>query len=150
MTPDGRVTADEQMGPLDGTIGRIRTVQSAGSSVYLTTSNGGGSDRIARVAPLPRPCPPGAPVGTSRRAASRRSRSASGWSVFVRGSDGRIWWSSQSAAGGAFSGFRRIAGAVSSAPSAVSTNGTSIDVFARNATGHLIHSRSSGPGYTAW
>jgi hypothetical protein len=70
--------------------------------------------------------------------------------VFVRGSDGRIWWSSQAAAGGAFSGFHAIAGAVSSAPSAVSTNGTSIDVFARNAKGQLVHTRSSGPGYQAW
>ena len=150
MTPDGRVTGDEQMGPLDGTIGRIRTVQSVGSSIYLTTSNGGGGDRLARVSPTPAALPawsPGrdvSPSGVSAVALGARVV------VFVRGSDGRIWWSSQAAAGGAFSGFHAIAGAVSSAPSAVSTNGTSIDLFARNAKGQLVHSRSSGPGYTAW
>lgn len=150
MTPDGRVTADEQMGPLDGTIGRIRTVQSAGSTVYLTTSNGGGADRIGRVAPAPPALPawsPGLDVSPSGvSAVVLGSRVV----VFVRGSDGRIWWSSQAAAGGAFSGFHAVAGAVASAPSAVSTNGTSIDLFARNARGQLVHSRSSGPGYTAW
>lgn len=150
MTPDGRVTRDEQMAPLDGTIGRIRTVQSAGSSVYLTTSNGGGGDRLARVSPTPAALPawsPGrdvSPSGVSAIALGSRVV------VFVRGSDGRIWWSSQTAAGGAFSGFHAVAGAVSSAPSTVSTNGTSIDLFARNAKGQLVHSRSSGPGYTAW
>jgi glucose/arabinose dehydrogenase len=150
MTPDGRVTGDEQMGPLDGTIGRIRTVQSAGSTVYLTTGNGGGADRIARVAPTPAALPswsPGqdvSPSGVSAVALGSRVV------AFVRGSDGRIWWSSQAAAGGAFSGFHPVAGAVASAPSAVSTDGTSIDLFARNAKGQLVHSRSSGPGYTAW
>jgi glucose/arabinose dehydrogenase len=151
MTPDGRVTADEQMAPLDGTIGRIRTVQSApGGAVYLSTSNGGGTDRISRIDPVAPASPPWSPgldvspsgVGTVLR--------GSQVSAFVRGTDNRVWCTTQAAAGGGFSGFRSIPGTIASAPTAVTWGGSRIDVFAKGGNGHLLHTWSTGGAYRAW
>ena len=151
MTPDGRVTADEQMGPLDGTVGRIRTVQSApGGSVHLSTSNGGGTDRISRVDPVPPASPawsPGVDVSPSGVATVLRGTALT---AFVRGTDDRVYHTTQSVAGGAFSGFRAIPGTIASAPTAVTWGGSRVDLFARGSNGHLLHTASTGGSFGAW
>ena len=151
MTPDGRVTADEQMSPLDGTIGRIRTVQSTASgSVYLSTSNGGGNDRISRIDPVA----PASPTWTAGLDVSPSGVSTvlrgSEVTAFVRGTDNRVWYTSQSAAGSAFSSFRSIPGTIASAPAAVTWDGSRIDLFAKGSNGHLLHTYSTGGAYRAW
>ena len=150
MTPDGRVTADEQMSPLDGTIGRIRTVQSAGGSVYLSTSNGGGNDRISRIDPVAPASPawsPGVDVSPSGVATVLRGSQVT---AFVRGTDNLVWYTNQSAAGAGFSRFTSIPGTIASAPTAVTWNGSRVDVFARGSNGHLLHTWSTGGAYRAW
>jgi glucose/arabinose dehydrogenase len=149
MTPDGRVTADEQLAPLNDTYGRIRTVQSASDgSVYVTTSNGS-NDRILRVRPVTTPpqWSAGQDVSPSGVASVLRGSQVT---AFVRGTDDRVWYASQAGAGAAFSAFHLIPGTVASAPAAVTWDGSRVDVFARSAAGHLLHTWNPGDGYRPW
>ncbi|MEO9152919.1 MAG: PQQ-dependent sugar dehydrogenase [Lapillicoccus sp.] len=51
--PQGQVTATSQLAAVDNTFGRIRTAQfGPGGTLYLTTSNDGGTDVILKVTPL--------------------------------------------------------------------------------------------------
>lgn len=151
LTPDGRVIGNEQLSKLDDTIGRIRTVQSAaGGAVYVSTSNGGGNDRISRVdpvAPALTRWSPGLDVSPSGVATVLRGSAVT---AFVRGTDNRVWYTTQSAAGGAFSGFRFIPGTIASAPAAVTWGGSRVDLFAKGSNGHLLHTYSTGGAYHAW
>jgi hypothetical protein len=149
MTPDGRVTADEQMPSLDGSLGRIRTVQTGpGGGVYVSTSNGT-SDRVVRVDPVahPQQWTPGLDVSPSGVSSVLRGSQVT---AFVRGTDDRVWYTSQAGAGGAFSSFRSVPGTIASAPAAVTWDGSRIDLFARSTAGHLIHTWSTGSGYHSW
>ena len=48
----GTVTHDEQMPELDGTQGRLRTVQTGpGGALFVTTDNGNGQDKVLKVTP---------------------------------------------------------------------------------------------------
>lgn len=151
MTPDGRVIGNEQMSQLDDTIGRIRTVQSAtGGSVYVSTSNGGGNDRISRVDPVAPAAPtwsPGLDVSPSGVATVLRGSQVT---AFVRGTDDRVYYTNQAAGGGAFSGFTAIPGTIASAPTAVTWGGSRVDLFAKGNNGHLLHTYSTGGAYHAW
>jgi hypothetical protein len=149
MTPDGRVTADEQLAALDNTYGRIRTVQSAADgSVYVTTSNGT-DDRILRVRPVPATVEwtPGLDASPSGVASVLRGSQVT---AFVRGTDDRVWYANQVGAGATFGSFHPIAGTIASAPAAVTWDGSRVDLFARSASGHLLHTWSSGGGYRPW
>ncbi len=149
MTPDGRVTADEQMGPLDGTIGRIRTVQTGpGGAVYGSTSNGTG-DRLVRIDPVATPKAWTAGLDVSPSGASAVTL-GSQVRVFVRGTDNRVWYATQAAAGGAFSPWKSVPGTVASAPAAMTWDGTRVDLFARGSNGHLLHTYSNARGFHAW
>jgi glucose/arabinose dehydrogenase len=149
LPPDGRVTAAEEMGPLDGTLGRIRTVQSgAGGVVYGTTSNGS-DDRLFRVDPVatPEPYRVGLDVSPSGVAALTRGSQVT---AFVRGTDDQVWYASQSVPGGGWAGWRKVPGVVASAPTVVSWDGSRIDLFARGTNRHLLHTYTTGAGYHPW
>ena len=150
LTPDGRVRGTEQVPALDDVYGRIRTVQSAGANTaYVTTSNGS-DDRLLRVTA----------TATQPAYAQGMDVSPVGISVvnrggvltaYVRGGDHRIWYSTQSTAGAAWSTFRRIPGpAVTSAPAAVSWGGSRVDLFARGSAGQLLHAYTTGSSYSGW
>jgi glucose/arabinose dehydrogenase len=150
MAPDGRITADEQLAPLNDTYGRIRTVQSApDGSIYVTTSNGS-DDRILRVRPVPATpqWTPGLDASPSGGVASVLRGSQV--TAFVRGTDDRVWYTSQVGAGAPFSAFHPIPGTVASAPAAVTWDGSRVDLFARSAAGHLLHTYNPGNGYRPW
>ena len=150
ITPDGRVTGSEQVAALDGTVGRVRTVQSVpGSAFLLTTSNGSG-DRLARVAAVPPARPawsPGTDVSPSGVGTVLRGQQVL---AFVRGTDDKVWYTSQAGAGGAWASFRSLPATVASAPAAVSWDGARVDVFARSASGHLLHTWDPGTGWRPW
>ena len=52
FTPSGDFLSETRSAPLDGTYGRLRTpMLGSDGALYITTSNGGGADRILKVAP---------------------------------------------------------------------------------------------------
>jgi aldose sugar dehydrogenase len=54
VADDGRLLEQFRLPELEGTYGRIRTVQQGGDgALYVTTDNGGGSDVLLRVTPRP-------------------------------------------------------------------------------------------------
>jgi aldose sugar dehydrogenase len=54
LDDDGTLLEQFRLPELEGVFGRIRTVQQGGDgSLYVTTDNGGGADRILRVTPRP-------------------------------------------------------------------------------------------------
>ncbi len=150
LTPDGRVRSTERFPELEDRYGRIRAVQAgAGTSLYVTTSNGAGNDVVLRVS------------GVASQPAYQHGfdPSPSGVSAVVRGNQvqafvrspgGNIFRSTQSAPGAAWSGFVQVASAVSSAPSAVARTSTATELFARGAGGQLLQATSSGGAFTAW
>ena len=152
ITPDARVRGTYVPPVLDGTYGRLRAAQQGpDGALYVTTSNADGDDKVLRVAP-PRPAVPayrpGLDVSPSGVAVARRGAAVT---AFVRGSDGRIFQTTQSSPGAAWTSYAAVAnGAVASAPAAVSWGGSRIDVFARGTNGHLLHASTSGTTFTAW
>ena len=99
------------------------------------------------VAPALPPWAPGVDVSPSGVATVLRGAALT---AFVRGTDDRVYYTSQAAAGGAFSGFRAIPGTIASAPTAVTWGGSRVDLFARGSNGHLLHTASTGGSYGAW
>jgi glucose/arabinose dehydrogenase len=150
LTPDGRVRGDEQFPLLDNTYGRIRTVQSTPgvNSMYVTTSNGS-NDKLLRVTATATQPAYKAGMDVSPIGASVVNRGGV-LTAYVRGGDRRVWYATQSTAGGAWSAFHPIPGAVASAPAAVSWGGNRVDLFARSLGGQLLHAYSTGGGYSAW
>jgi glucose/arabinose dehydrogenase len=151
LTPDGRLRGDELFPQLDTVYGRIRTVQSSpsGNSIYVTTSNGSG-DRLMQVTATdtPQAYSPHLDVSPSGTAVVNRGGVLT---AFVRGVDSRIYFASQTTAGGPWSGFQVMPGGpVASAPAAVSWGGSRVDVFARGTSGQLLHAWSTGATYTGW
>ena len=149
LTPDGRVRGNEQVAALDGTVGRVRTVQSAANgSVLVSTSNGSG-DRVMRLDPTatPQAFRPGLDVSPSGVSAVVRSGAVT---VFVRATDGRVWHTTQAVAGGTFGAWQAVPGVVTSAPAAVSWGGSRVDLFARGPAGTLVHTWSTGGAFAPW
>jgi len=150
LTPDGRVRGNEQLPELDDAYGRIRTVQAAGNNAaYVTTSNGSGDQLLRVTATATQPAyTPGLDVSPVGISVVNRGGVLT---AYVRGGDHRIWYATQSAAGAAWSAFRRIPGpAVASAPAAVSWGGSRVDLFARGLGGQLLHAYSTGGAYSGW
>lgn len=150
MTPDGRIRASTQMAALNDTYGRIRTVQMGpDGSLYATTSNGSG-DRVLRVTPSTSSVPYSRGLDVSPSGVSAVVRGTA-VTVFGRGGDGGVYYTTQAGPGGAWSAWARIPGAaVGSAPAAVTWDGARIDVFARGTNGHLLHTWTTASGWARW
>ncbi|MFC7489716.1 MULTISPECIES: PQQ-dependent sugar dehydrogenase [unclassified Knoellia] len=149
LTPDGRVRGDEQVDSLDGSVGRIRTVQSAANgSMFVSTSNGSG-DRVLRLDPTatPQPFTSGLDVSPSGVSAVVRNGAVT---VFVRATDGRVMHTTQAVAGGAFGAWQMVQGTITSAPTAVTWGGSRVDLFARGPAGTLVHTYSNGGAFAPW
>jgi glucose/arabinose dehydrogenase len=150
-TLDGRIRSETLPSVLNGTYGRLRAAQlGPDGALYLTTSNGS-DDKVLRVVPTP-PTPPayrpGLDISPSGVALARRGASVT---AFARGTDSRILATTQSQPGATWTPFAAItSGTVASAPAAVSWGGSRIDVFARGADNHLLHSWTDGGAWAPW
>ncbi len=124
-----------------GTFGRLRTAQlGPDGALYMTTSNGGGTDRILRIqpgsacaGPVDNPVPSGvAAVGLG-----------SGTAAFVRGADDAVWYRT------AQSDWASAGGIIKYGPAVASWDGQRIDLFVVGIDGALYH-RVGWPDGSWW
>jgi len=137
LRPDGAVASSTKLAAASG-YGRIRTVQRGpDGALYLTTANGGGTDRILRLAPtaVPQAYSPGldvSPVGVS---AARTGRTIS---LFVRSTGDRVYVKTSTDDGVTWGGWSYTGVTSLSAPAAASSARGRIDLLTRSASG-LVH-----------
>jgi hypothetical protein len=67
--------------------------------------------------------------------------------VFVRGADGAIWQDTWTTA---WSGWTRVGGSATSAPSATSRGTNRIDLFVRGTDGGIRRATNDGAGWSGW
>lgn len=136
LRPDGTVASTSRLAAAENIYGRIRTTQlGPDGALYFTTSNGGGNDRIVRLAPTTRPTAYSAgldvsPVGVS---AARTGRAIS---VFARSTDDRVFVKRSTDDGATWPGWWTYTGVTSaSAPSATSSASGRVDLLTRTGSG---------------
>ncbi|HEY4993279.1 MAG TPA: PQQ-dependent sugar dehydrogenase [Nakamurella sp.] len=143
VPPARAVTAGASANPigtqLSGSFGRLRTAQlGPDGALYVTTSNGNGTDEILRVVASP-PCAGSADDPTPSGVGA--ARTDSGTTAFVRGTDDGVWFRSTDPA----AGYDSLGGRIQYGPTAVSWGGNRLDVFAIGTDGALYH-RAGGAG----
>jgi len=80
------------------------------------------------------------------------SLDANHWAYFVVGSDGALWWATQTGGSTSWSSWQSLGGYLTSSPSAVSKTAGTIEVYARGSDGALwqIFSTDSGANWYGW
>jgi glucose/arabinose dehydrogenase len=162
---------------LDRTHGRLRGAEiGPGGLLYVTTDNGGSTDRVLAVAPpetgfglgvaTAAPAPDIATRASDDRVSVRSSAGA--WSsigglttsdpdaaswgdrldIVVRGIDGAVWHRTR--VSGAWSGWTSLGGFVTSGPSVVATGLGQLDVFARGVDGELWTRSLANGTWSGW
>ena len=140
LNPSRQVSGTQDIAGL-GSYGRIRTVQQGpDGALWFTTSNGGGTDKIGRIAPTARPAvlAPGQQVSATGVSAVQVGselyvflRTTGNRILFRRStSDSKTWWTWADA------------GVTSSAAPSVASSGSGrIDLATVNGSGHVILTR---------
>jgi hypothetical protein len=123
-----------------GSFGRLRAAQlGPDGALYLTTSNGGGTDKILRVAASPA-C--AAPADNPTPSGIAAARTTSAVTAFVRGTDDAVWY--RTTAPG--TGYTTLGGRILYGPAAVSWGGNRLDVFVIGTDGALYHRAGTAGG----
>ena len=126
---------------LDGTYGRLRSPQlGPDGALYLTTGNGGGKDKILRIAPTAVPGD-GRCVGGPDRVAGSVGAVVDNGTVTAHtvGMNDAVWYRSIDAGP-----FRTLGGIVRYAPAPASSGGRSTDLFVVGYEGNLNHRAGTG------
>jgi glucose/arabinose dehydrogenase len=140
LNPGGQLARTERLPAADG-YGRIRTVQSKpDGTLYFTTSNGSGGDRIVRLTPSPAralpPYTPGLDVSPIGVAAARTGNTLY---LFGRSPAGSLQYRRSNNNGTTWAGWTSTNISSTSAPAVTSSAPGRIDVFSRNSAGNVVH-----------